>query len=46
METDELQVLEFSKANYKGNVKIKAFISDSALLVFVILVRLMARVLR
>jgi hypothetical protein len=37
-----LHVFESSKANYKGNVKIKAVISNSALRVFVISVHLMA----
>jgi hypothetical protein len=40
----ELHVCESSKANYKGKVKMKAVVSNSAVRVFVILVRLMVRV--
>lgn len=41
MKTGELQVLDFSEANYKGNGKIKAVISNSVVRVFVIPVCLM-----
>jgi hypothetical protein len=44
METDGATCIWVVKTNYKGNVKIKAVISNSALRVFVILVRLMVRV--